>query len=165
MNPRVSQGVHALNSSIICWEKTDVSTVRIAPETTNKAPMSALQSFAMSSVVSQPPRQANARRPCEIVGLVGYALGGLPGERLSNRLGITSTSLEDTKNKMAVIGNVMTVVGPNGQSYGVDSTIREVIETLDAQLANGLGAALGISDAAYALKRVEQQQADKAPAK
>ena len=27
-------------------------------------------------------------RLCEIVGLVGYALGGLPGERLLNRLGI-----------------------------------------------------------------------------
>ncbi len=30
-------------------------------------------------------------RLCEIVGLVGYALGGLPGERLLNRLGITSS--------------------------------------------------------------------------
>jgi hypothetical protein len=29
-------------------------------------------------------------RVCEIVGLVGYALGGLPGERLLNRLGIKS---------------------------------------------------------------------------
>jgi hypothetical protein len=28
-------------------------------------------------------------RLCEIVGLVGYALGGLPGERLLDRLGIT----------------------------------------------------------------------------
>jgi hypothetical protein len=27
-------------------------------------------------------------RLCEIVRLVGYALGGLPGERLLNRLGI-----------------------------------------------------------------------------
>ena len=27
-------------------------------------------------------------RLCEIVGLVGYALGGLPGERLLDRLGI-----------------------------------------------------------------------------
>ena len=30
-------------------------------------------------------------RLCEIVGLVGYALGGLPGERLLNRLGIKSS--------------------------------------------------------------------------
>ena len=30
-------------------------------------------------------------RLCETVGLVGYALGGLPGERLLNRLGITSS--------------------------------------------------------------------------
>ena len=30
-------------------------------------------------------------RLCEIVGLVGYALGGLPGERLLNRLGIRSS--------------------------------------------------------------------------
>jgi transposase len=29
-------------------------------------------------------------RLCEIVGLAGYALGGLPGERLLNRLGIKS---------------------------------------------------------------------------
>ena len=30
-------------------------------------------------------------RLCEIVGLVGYALGGLPGERLLDRLGIKSS--------------------------------------------------------------------------
>jgi transposase len=30
-------------------------------------------------------------RLCEILGLVGYALGGLPGERLLNRLGIKSS--------------------------------------------------------------------------
>ena len=30
-------------------------------------------------------------RLCEIVGLVGYALGGRPGERLLNRLGIKSS--------------------------------------------------------------------------
>jgi transposase len=30
-------------------------------------------------------------RLCEIVGLVGYSLGGLPGERLLNRLGIESS--------------------------------------------------------------------------
>jgi hypothetical protein len=36
-------------------------------------------------------RQAReTMRLCEIVGLVGYALGGLPGERLLNRLGIKS---------------------------------------------------------------------------
>jgi hypothetical protein len=30
-------------------------------------------------------------RLCEIVGLVGYALGGLPGERLLDRLGVKSS--------------------------------------------------------------------------
>jgi hypothetical protein len=30
-------------------------------------------------------------RLCDIVGLVGYALCGAPGERLLNRLGITSS--------------------------------------------------------------------------
>ena len=34
---------------------------------------------------------AGTMRLCEIVGLVGYALGGLPGERLLNRLGIKSS--------------------------------------------------------------------------
>jgi hypothetical protein len=30
-------------------------------------------------------------RLCEIVGLVGYALGGLPGERLLDRRGIKNS--------------------------------------------------------------------------
>ena len=34
---------------------------------------------------------ARNHAPSEIVGLVGYALGGLPGERLLNRLGIKSS--------------------------------------------------------------------------
>jgi transposase len=37
------------------------------------------------------PRARETARLCEIVGLVGYALGGLPGERLLNRLGIKSS--------------------------------------------------------------------------
>lgn len=34
------------------------------------------------------PRARATRRLCEIVGLVGYALGGLPGARLLERLGM-----------------------------------------------------------------------------
>jgi transposase len=34
------------------------------------------------------PKARETTRLCEIVGLVGYALGGLPGERLLHRLGI-----------------------------------------------------------------------------
>ena len=37
------------------------------------------------------PKARETTRLCEIVGLVGYALGGLPGERLLNRLGIKSS--------------------------------------------------------------------------
>jgi transposase len=37
------------------------------------------------------PRARETARLCEIVGLVGYALGGLPGERLLNRLGMKSS--------------------------------------------------------------------------
>jgi len=36
-------------------------------------------------------RARQTTRLCEIVGLVGYALGGLPGERLLKRLGIKSS--------------------------------------------------------------------------
>src|SRR5260370_33230071 len=34
------------------------------------------------------PKARATTRLCEILGLVGYALGGLPGERLLKRLGI-----------------------------------------------------------------------------
>jgi hypothetical protein len=37
------------------------------------------------------PKARQTSRLCEIVGLVGYALGGLPGERLLKRLGIKSS--------------------------------------------------------------------------
>jgi transposase len=37
------------------------------------------------------PKARQTTRLCEIVGLVGYALGGLPGERLLKRLGIKSS--------------------------------------------------------------------------
>ena len=37
------------------------------------------------------PRARETPRRCEILGMVGYALGGLPGARLSNRLGMPSS--------------------------------------------------------------------------
>src|SRR5450755_1365890 len=37
------------------------------------------------------PNARETRRLCEILGIVGYALGGLPGERLLKRLGINSS--------------------------------------------------------------------------
>jgi hypothetical protein len=37
------------------------------------------------------PKARQTIRQCEIVGLVGYSLGGLPGERLLKRLGIKSS--------------------------------------------------------------------------
>jgi hypothetical protein len=44
---------------------------------------------SLPAVAARKARQTT--RLCEIVGLVGYALGGLPGERLLNRLGIKSS--------------------------------------------------------------------------
>ena len=37
------------------------------------------------------PRARETQRRCEILGVVGYALGGLPGARLLNRLGMPSS--------------------------------------------------------------------------
>jgi transposase len=47
--------------------------------------------FAESLPAVAARKARETMRLCEIVGLVGYALGGLPGERLLNRLGITSS--------------------------------------------------------------------------
>jgi hypothetical protein len=44
--------------------------------------------FAESLPELAGPKARETTRLCEIVGLVGYALGGLPGERLLHRLGI-----------------------------------------------------------------------------
>jgi hypothetical protein len=47
------------------------------------------QSMGLLAVAARKARET--MRLCEIVGLVGYALGGLPGERLPDRLGIKSS--------------------------------------------------------------------------
>ena len=47
--------------------------------------------FAESLPAVAARKARETTRLCEIVGLVGYALGGLPGERLLNRLGIESS--------------------------------------------------------------------------
>ena len=47
--------------------------------------------FAESLPAVAARKARETTRLCEIVGLVGYALGGLPGERLLNRLGIKSS--------------------------------------------------------------------------
>jgi hypothetical protein len=47
--------------------------------------------FAESLPAVAARKARETMRLCEIVGLVGYALGGLPGERLLNRLGIKSS--------------------------------------------------------------------------
>jgi hypothetical protein len=56
-------------------------------------------------------------RLCEIVGLVGYALGGLPGERLLNRLGIKSS--DDTVLRR-VKGRRRGAIQPAVRVLGVD---------------------------------------------
>jgi hypothetical protein len=47
--------------------------------------------FAESVPAVAARKARETMRLCEIVGLVGYALGGLPGERLLDRLGIKSS--------------------------------------------------------------------------
>jgi len=47
--------------------------------------------FAERLAAVASPKARETARLCEIVGLVGYALGGLPAERLLNRLGVRSS--------------------------------------------------------------------------
>jgi hypothetical protein len=52
----------------------------------NKECLRKIFAESLSAVAARKARQT--MRLCEMVGLVGYALGGSPGERLLNRLGI-----------------------------------------------------------------------------
>jgi hypothetical protein len=50
--------------------------------------------LAESSPAVAARKARKTMRLCEIVGLVGYALGGLPGERLLDRLGIRVATIQ-----------------------------------------------------------------------
>lgn len=86
----------------------------------------------------------------KVVGILDLKLTGITEE------------LDKSRAKLAVLGEVFTVSSPNiGSPFGFASTTREIIDTLDNQLANGLGAAIEATDAAYALKKAKKQQSRK----
>lgn len=83
----------------------------------------------------------------KVVGILDLKLTGITGE------------LDEAKTKLNALGEVFTVTAPNVKgAFGFSSTILGIIDTLDNQLANGLGAAIEATDAAYALKKAKQQR-------
>ena len=84
------------------------------------------------------PRARETVRLCEIVGLVGYALGGLPGERLLHRLGIKSS--DDT-----VLRRVKTRErGPSQRTMLMDLEQLQVIDLLPVRSADSFAEWLGL---------------------
>jgi transposase len=95
------------------------------------------------------PKARETTRLCEILGVVGYALGGLPGERILKRLGIKSsddTVLRRVKKRSRGIGQapvrVLSVddwAWRKQQRYGtmlMDLEQREVIDLLPVRSSN-----------------------------
>jgi transposase len=95
-------------------------------------------------------------RLCEIVGLVGYALGGLPGERLLDRFGITSsdgTVLRRVKGRGGAIQPAVRVLSVDDwawrkkQRYGtmlMDLERSQVIDLLPERSADSFARWLGL---------------------
>jgi transposase len=103
------------------------------------------------------PNARETVRLCEILGLVGYALGGLPGERLLKRLGINSsddTVLRRVKKQIRGIGRapvrVLSVddwAWRKQQRYGtmlMDLEQLEVIDLLPVRSAESFAEWLGL---------------------
>jgi Transposase len=95
-------------------------------------------------------------RLCEIVSLVGYALGGLPGERLLDRFGITSsdgTVLRRVKGRGGAIQPAVRVLSVDDwawrkkQRYGtmlMDLQRSQVIDLLPERSADSFARWLGL---------------------
>jgi len=82
------------------------------------------------------PHARETVRLCEILGLVGYALGGLPGERLLRRLGIKSsddTVLRRVKKQSRGIGRAPVRV-LSGRTFLLSPVGRAGFELLKARV-------------------------------
>src|SRR5260370_5405987 len=101
------------------------------------------------------PNARETTRLCEILGLVGYALGGLPGERLLRRLGIKSsddTVLRRVKSRRREARPIRVLsvddwAWPKQQRYGtmlMDLERPEVIDLLPVRSADSFAEWLGL---------------------